>query len=337
MIKHLEEIGKMNFDTTNITHYLKDDLALKKANSSDLETLVAKYPFCGFLQLLYCKYLQLNNDIKLEQQIERCALIVNDRKKMYTVLFQEKLHEQIKEQEQNFEQSKKVISNITEEINSENSKPKDNVELIDIKKEENKSSSTTKKTEDDYSTKVTEKDKSIETDKKVVDQKESVKKNKLQELEENILQEAIRSSIQIDINDYIKKDKIDSLDKKEVISLEPDISLHKKEIPNEPRAFISWFDNSDTNKSNKKNSNTNTKRATPEKPEEISPNEMAKLSLVSNTKFVTETLATIYAKQGQINKAIEIYEQLSLKNPEKKTFFASRVRFLKEKQKYNTK
>jgi hypothetical protein len=45
----------------------------------------------------------------------------------------------------------------------------------------------------------------------------------------------------------------------------------------------------------------------------------------------TETLAEIYVKQGNYPKAIIIYEQLMLSNPEKKVFFASRINYIKQK------
>ena len=66
----------------------------------------------------------------------------------------------------------------------------------------------------------------------------------------------------------------------------------------------------------------------------FSPLETAKLSLVDNDEFVTETLAEIHVKQGNYPKAIKIYENLMLKFPEKNTFFASRIRFIQEKSNY---
>jgi pentatricopeptide repeat protein len=129
--------------------------------------------------------------------------------------------------------------------------------------------------------------------------------------------------------------------------LEEKPTLETKKQPTEvsseesERTFIHWFDKPSVIKENKTNSSLiddflKTGKNKEKKHKEVfSPTNIAKLSLVSNTQFVTETLATIYAKQGQIDKAIEIYQQLSLKNPEKKTFFASRIRFLKEKQQYN--
>lgn len=60
---------------------------------------------------------------------------------------------------------------------------------------------------------------------------------------------------------------------------------------------------------------------------------LAKMSVVDNEDFVTETLARVYLKQGHYDKAIRTYQKLSLKNPEKKVFFASQIEVIKELKK----
>ncbi len=60
---------------------------------------------------------------------------------------------------------------------------------------------------------------------------------------------------------------------------------------------------------------------------------MAKKSLVPNTGYYTETLAYVYEMQEKWDKALEVYEYLSLKNPEKSRYFASQIKLLKEKLK----
>ena len=53
--------------------------------------------------------------------------------------------------------------------------------------------------------------------------------------------------------------------------------------------------------------------------------ETAKKSLDENDDFITETLAKIYKEQGHYDKAIDAFEKLILKFPEKSTLFASQI------------
>lgn len=58
---------------------------------------------------------------------------------------------------------------------------------------------------------------------------------------------------------------------------------------------------------------------------------VAETALISNEskEILTETMAEVLAKQGQIDKAIQLYIKLSFSNPEKTAYFADKIQHLK--------
>ncbi len=65
--------------------------------------------------------------------------------------------------------------------------------------------------------------------------------------------------------------------------------------------------------------------------EDVVPDEIFEKAMKSvsfGDGLVTETLAELYVKQEKIDKAIELYKKLSLLNPEKQAYFASRIKDL---------
>lgn len=59
---------------------------------------------------------------------------------------------------------------------------------------------------------------------------------------------------------------------------------------------------------------------------------LGKKSITADETLVSETLAVVYEKQGKVQKAIEMYERLAAKYPEKSSTFANRIADLKSRQ-----
>ena len=51
-------------------------------------------------------------------------------------------------------------------------------------------------------------------------------------------------------------------------------------------------------------------------------------SLIENDEIITPTLAKVYLEQGHLEKAIIAYKKLSLKYPEKNSFFANQIKLI---------
>jgi len=133
-------------------------------------------------------------------------------------------------------------------------------------------------------------------------------------------------------------------EKQQPKSEEPPVQekLELREMPfSEKASFMEWLvaDFSDGEpKKVKRSSTKDVKTIISELPKFPVPKKDGKIDvfhLPSNDqgKFVTETLAEIYLNQGLWDKAINAYEILSLKYPEKSGFFADRIKEIKKHNK----
>ncbi len=182
-------------------------------------------------------------------------------------------------------------------------------------------------------------------------------------LEEQILQEAINATIQIEVKKEPNEEpNEEGLKEKPPVNLVKDAkpAPERREDVSTPRSFNQWLksfnhDSLPLGKQETEDPSIQNDlihefiRKRPrigDGPAEtsrgdtqpfFSPIATAKLGLIDDESFVTETLAKIYEAQGYHLKAKTAYEMLSLKYPEKKTTFVTRIKSLKSLLQETTK
>tara|TARA_B110000211_G_C14073201_1_gene550850 strand:- start:213 stop:1295 length:1083 start_codon:yes stop_codon:yes gene_type:complete len=162
----------------------------------------------------------------------------------------------------------------------------------------------------------------------------------ISELDQQIIASAVNASLSIEVDETEIKDE-----EQEVKITEEVIS---QENPDEKKSFLDWIGaERSLEKTNIPDPKVQERIEFRKKAEDLinqfiidqpridvkkeffSPGNMAKKSIEDQNEIVSETLAKVYAAQGNISKAIGTYEQLILKNPEKKSYFASLIKDLK--------
>lgn len=307
----------MNIETINGLFLTETSSAA--AHVPALESLVKQYPWCQSFQVLYAKALKDSNDITFTTQLKKTAVYATDRKILYKLIMQRGLQNSIETFDQLVSTPTKqdeiieplVESPLTEPVNGSLETTEQPIENI---KEnfENKPEITAELSDEHIHAADSEMDARM--------------------LELEVLKEVVAHAYQLEMEESIEGDSEfihETID-------EPTIPEIKK-----PLSFVDFINSNRTELPSKK---TDLPKANPDnlierfiknepkierkKAEFFSPVNMGKISIVDNLEIVSETLAGIYAKQGDIEKAIRAYEQLALKYPEKSSYFAALIQEL---------
>lgn len=163
----------------------------------------------------------------------------------------------------------------------------------------------------------------------------------LESLEEEKSEEIVKQEAEVEISAIEQNEPIL---KKEILKEISTEENREKETNLNERSFNSWLHFGETKQPEIVEVVETESPETIEEPKKIeyynfekpkkeffSPAKKAKESIDENKMPVSETLAKIFALQGNYPKSIYVYEQLILIFPEKKSFFATQIKNLKKK------
>lgn len=306
---------------------------------ADLEKISQQYPYFSIAQMVSIAYYYKNNDDAFSNVLKNYSHNITNRKYFFQSLKNIK-HSPIQSKNTNTPSTSFIpnISDISENIEKENthqeiennSSQLKSVTNIDVQKEINKTiaESIVQKEILDIEPKLKEKAEEITSTTSVTN---SIESNK----EENFASNNFDNNNDNDTAEILPSHSISQLLKQ----------FSSRSTTTEKTSLSTHQNNTAENKQDKKEKIkqqqeiidkilSNPPKST--KPIDVkfySAENKAKESLLETEDLVTETLAQIYASQGNIHKAIRAYEILSLKFPQKNTYFAAKIQELKNRLK----
>lgn len=290
--------------------------SVSEAENIALKRLTEDFPYCQTGQLLYVKHLHSQSSVHYPEQLKVAAAYSADRKILYHLIHSEIMEKELVGEEKSI------------------------VQHLSFKKEE---------LEEITTPEIVEEKKDIQISNTPLD----IIQKRLQEIsnfkKEEPISPAVTEQVEVTVPEIVPF-------KEEIKTPEPTIVLQKDEekpkeiikekkeevLKSDKHSFTEWLktikkEPSQTKEAEKKSKPASSTdeiinrfietepRIVPSRTEFYSPVKMAKQSLEEHDDLVSETLAGIFAEQGNLKKAIEMYKKLMLLSPEKSSFFAARI------------
>jgi hypothetical protein len=300
---------------TDFLNMMKGNVPVSRQMVGEVSELIDIFPYFQSAHMLLLKGLQDNEDVKFENQLRNSALYIADREVLYNYLSSSIAH------------SKEINSN-TEKTTGLETISSDSQQTV-IESANNSEQLITVIEADDYVVKANEHSDNEPHSHTIL-------------VSERIIEE--------EGGVIIVMDEENEDEEEAVFYMDPGIS-----VPESSDLLELDLDNSDDMVSDESSGNTAVQETNIIPPVKQIQSELIDRFIIANPRiepnrdktavpvediskpfvenegsFLTETLARIYINQGYYSKAIDIYEKLSLKFPEKSSYFASQIEKVKE-------
>jgi len=339
----------------SIHHQMRNTASCSTLHLHELKELMDLYPYASSIATLYLKSLANDQDLRLSSQLEKYAYQIPNRSLLYDLLVTQtnNVRHEVKSQPEVIQETEKVIlSNeksdqpiITNTVTPVETIPIVEMETALIADEETEELETLIEPVAKSEVVITQ-ETFIETEgaeESSLNIPHQVEETREMDEVDTLIQSAVISSSYLQLAYPGAEEEVETEEKKSVV--EETVNLTEETERNfdvesvattQPKSFTDWLKMGQMIHGDKEEQVEEEKKPSFyhfEKPKKefYSPAKKAKESVSENAMPVSETLAQIFALQGNINKAIQVYEQLSLSFPEKKSFFASQIRNLKRK------
>jgi hypothetical protein len=347
----------------DIAFRIEQPATLSVQDINDLRDMTENFPYAQIFPILYLKALSNRKDVRFDEELTKYAYRISDRIQLFELIHSKEetiilqTHDLSTETEINTSSDdENQLELIVQETNSELPKEVEQ-ELISPSIIAEESEEDVEEDEiiplnirgaqstEIQSPSISEEEEKISTEDEDLFEKEllseviasSYNLDHLVLVEDNEASEDLeenQSSEQLETTDNFDEDHVNSSEenKRSFSSWLRSSANSKPELFDEEKARIESILEQFLKDEPKITRPTKTIEAE-EKPrkEFYSPAKKAKESISLNNMPVSETLAKIFALQGNFPKAIFAYEQLMLTNPEKKVFFASQIEELQKK------
>ncbi|WP_412983880.1 hypothetical protein [Pontimicrobium sp. IMCC45349] len=303
-------------NTTDFTYLLQHPKALNAKQISDVQSIINEFPYFQSARALYLKGLKNKESFKYNQELKTTAAYTTDRSVLFDFItsedfLQNEISLHIK---QNIQHLKTIDVNDFEDISINKSVVIDDALKQHIKDAEPVLDPSLFKAKEETTPQEIEKT-AINVDNNI---KETSPEEKLEigkPLEFN------KSEVH-SFSEWLKITSFKPIIREQNEQIEP-VSDKNKEQKQKKFDLIDKFI-------------TNNPKIEPVKKDTKTHN-IANERIMQPESLMTETLARIYLEQKNYDKAIQSYKILSLKYPEKSSFFADQIQAVKELQEQNNK